>query len=290
MAQNFNDLQNKFSNVNGNNKEEKEEKIQLYSDFDELKLYFGEPYWVTDKICIYQPTIGDILKFGDTKFYNIVMSLCGNSTIFRLQLHRSGIDWNEVSDFDMFYMMSRTLTPKHTSLIFGDLNLSWFEAFQNNIKNCKELIYIPRDENGNYIEIDYDEAIKIDEFVYQKMVNYLREMFDVHPKTEFAKNNATKEAILWEDEENEKIRIMEQKKHPYDKSYLLPLVSSLVNHPGFKYKSNELKELNIYQFMDSVKRLQVYENKTALLKGMYSGFVDGSAIKQNDINWLCDLS
>ena len=26
-------------------------------DFDELKMYFGEDYWVTDKICIKQPTI-----------------------------------------------------------------------------------------------------------------------------------------------------------------------------------------------------------------------------------------
>ena len=38
-------------------------------DFDELKMYFGEDYWVTDKICIKQPSIGDIIEFGDSKFY-----------------------------------------------------------------------------------------------------------------------------------------------------------------------------------------------------------------------------
>ena len=96
--------------------------------------------------------------------------------------------------------------------------------------------------------------------------------------------------MIWEDEEKEKARAMERKNHPYDKSYLLPLVSALVNHPGFKYKTNELKQLNIYQFMDSVRRLQVYENTTALLKGMYSGFVDGSQIHERDVNWLRDLS
>ena len=29
-------------------------------EYDELKMYFGEDYWVTDKICISQPTIKQI--------------------------------------------------------------------------------------------------------------------------------------------------------------------------------------------------------------------------------------
>ena len=64
----------------------------------------------------------------------------------------------------------------------------------------------------------------------------------------------------------------------------------MVNHPGFKYKLQELKDVNIIQFMDSVQRLQLYENTTALLKGIYSGMVDSSKIKQKDLNWLKDLN
>ena len=64
----------------------------------------------------------------------------------------------------------------------------------------------------------------------------------------------------------------------------------MVNHPGFKYKTNELKEIGIVQFMDSVKRLQTYENATALIKGSYSGFVDTSKIDKEQFNWLKDLN
>ena len=108
---------------------------------------------------------------------------------------------------------------------------------------------------------------------------------------EHPNNKATKEAMIWEDEMNQKVEEEKRKKRDRTKSFLLPLISSMVNHPGFKYKTSELKEIGIVQFMDSVKRLQTYESATALLKGMYSGFIDISKDKnlQKQINWLKDL-
>ena len=96
--------------------------------------------------------------------------------------------------------------------------------------------------------------------------------------------------MILEEEEKLKLQKLKKEKEDIKKSFLLPLISSLVNHPGFKYKTNELKDIGIYQFMDSVQRLQVYENSTALLKGMYSGFVDSKQINQKHLNWLKDLN
>ena len=261
-------------------------------DFDELKMYFGEDYWVTDKICIKCPTIGDILEFGDSKFYSTLNLFCANPTSLRLQLWRIGIDWNSISDFELFsQIIIKNLTPKDTCLLFGDLNFSWFEYVHDNKKDCDLLIYIPRDKSGNMIHIDYEDAIIIDELIYKKIIKYLCVMFDLHLKVEHAKNKATKEAIIWEDEMNLKNEEQKKKNRDYSKSFLLPLISSMVNHPGFKYKTNELKEIGIVQFMDSVKRLQTYESVTALMKGMYSGFMDTSKIDmQKDLNWLKDLN
>ena len=72
-------------------------------------------------------------------------------------------------------------------------------------------------------------------------------------------------------------------------SYLLSLVSSCLNHPGFKYKLEDLENMGIYRFMDSVKRIQKYEHSTAVLKGMYSGFVDGSKINPEKYNFMGDV-
>ena len=265
---------------------------ELIYDFDELKMYFGEDYWVTDKICIKQPTIGDILEFGDTKFYSMLNLFCANPTYLRLQLWKMGIDWNKISDFDLFsQIIIHSFTPKETYLLFGDLNFSWFKYVHDSKKDCDLLVYIPQDESGNLIPVNYSDAIVIDELVYTKIIKYLCVMFNLVFKVEHAKNKVTKEAMIWEDEMNLKNEEKKKSKREYSKSYLLPIISSMVNHPGFKYKTNELKDIGIVQFMDSVKRLQTYESVTALMSGMYSGFMDTSKINtQKDLNWLKDLN
>ena len=47
--------------------------------------------------------------------------------------------------------------------------------------------------------------------------------------------------------------------------------------------------MNIFEFYDSVKRLQVYENATACLKGLFSGFVDGSKISADQYNFMKEI-
>ena len=261
-------------------------------DFDELKMYFGEDYWVTDKICIKIPTIGDILEFGDTRFYKTLNLFCSNPTSLRLQLWKSKVDWNTISDFELFsQIIIKNFEPEDTCLLFGDLNFSWFELAHDPEKDCDLLVYIPRDKDGNLTPVKYDDTAIIDEFVYSKMIKYLCTVFNLHFKVEHAKNKATKEAMIWEDEMNLANEERKNKDKDTSKSFLLPLISSMVNHPGFKYKTSELKEIGIYQFMDSVKRLQTYESVTALMKGMYSGFMDSSKINiQKDLNWCRDLS
>jgi hypothetical protein len=68
------------------------------------------------------------------------------------------------------------------------------------------------------------------------------------------------------------------------------IISACVNHPGFKYKLDELKQVGVCEFYDSVKRLQVYEASTALLKGMYSGMIDSSKINPDEYNFMRDAS
>lgn len=131
-----------------------------------------------------------------------------------------------------------------------------------------------------------ETQIFINETVYTYMAKYIRTMFNMHPKVEKAKGRTTKEWIIEEEKEKQ---ALEAKNSDDSNSRLLTLVSSMVNHPGFKYKTNELENVGIVEFMDSVQRLQVYENATALMSGIYSGMVDMSKIDKNEFNWLRDL-
>jgi len=111
----------------------------------------------------------------------------------------------------------------------------------------------------------------------------LRELLNVHPKIEKAKGKATKSWMIQEDKMNL------QNKSTESSSNTLSLISACTNHSGFKYKLQELKDVGIYQFMDSVKRIQKYETATAALQGSYSGFVDSSKLKKELFDFMSDI-
>ena len=97
--------------------------------YDILKMYYGEEFKVTDYLTIYQPSIGDIIEFGETHFFSIASLLCANTTSMRLELWRSGYDWNEVTDFELFCSIAAMLPREQTYLIFGDFDLSSLVAY-----------------------------------------------------------------------------------------------------------------------------------------------------------------
>ena len=73
-------------------------------DFDELKIYFGDPYDIIlddgKIIRIKQPSIGDMLEVGEKRIYSTVSYFTCNTTSYRVQLWDMGIDWNKISDFE----------------------------------------------------------------------------------------------------------------------------------------------------------------------------------------------
>ena len=44
-------------------------------DVDSLQLYFGDDYIINDYIVIHQPTIGEVVKYGEAKYFSMVHTL-----------------------------------------------------------------------------------------------------------------------------------------------------------------------------------------------------------------------
>ena len=242
-------------------------------DFDRLKMYFGEPYKIvseTGSIEILQPKIGDILYFGERDFYAMLNVFISNTTSYRLQLWEMGVDWNKITDYELFCMLIKSLDVNSTKLLFNDLDFRLFDLYGKKV-----------DETDVVTLYNKEQQVEIDENTYQHIAAYLRLMFNIYPKVEKAKGKTTKEWMIDED----RINLLNSKKES-SKSTLLPLVSSCVNHPGFKYKLEELKDMGIVQFMDSVQRLQIYESTTALMKGMYSGMIDTKGLDKDALNFM----
>lgn len=268
-------------------------------NFDRSKMFFCKPYIVNDYITITQPRYGEIIEFGESNFYRVLSVFTGNTTSNRIQLWDMGIDWNRISNWDLFTMMVVNLKQEDTKLLFGDLD---FTKFQIYIKNGTEKYSDDQefDENGDKIlawerqpdKILYDAENDwmIDELLYLHIREYLRILFDQHPKQEYIRGKSTKKSVI----ETERQRIELKKRMKKDKGYvdygdsvLLPMVITLVNTAGFKYRTQELENLGIYELMCAINKFQIIEQTRALLRGMYGGFLDSSKIdKQNDLNWF----
>ncbi len=254
--------------------EEALQKERSKYEIDKLQLYFGEPYQLNDKIKILQPTVGEIIQIGEQKVYSTVHVFVANPTMYRLVLWNMGVDWNKITDFQLFQMLAPTLTKDNTEFLFGDIDFSKLHRYQKTI-----------DDQVSVVLYDPEQDLEIDEETYDKLAWYIRSMFNIFPKVEKAKGKYTKQAIIDEEQMN-----YDRRKNEKYQSTLLPLISSCLNHPGFKYTKKELPDVGIVEFMDSVQRLQIYESSRALLAGSYSGFVDTSKIDKSQFDFMRDIS
>ena len=255
-------------------------------EFDHLQMYFGDPYVIdlentNGALTVYTPTIGDIIAIGEKRFYQTLNIFTCNTTQYRLVLWELGIDWNECTDFVLFMMLYKQIDHDVSKLLFGDLDFSKFVPLSKHIL----------DENGEDLTEpvlwNEEEQIEINADVHNHFSQYLREMFMIKMEEKLTDDRILKQWYIEKDK-----RAVENAKKKQDKgikSGLQPIISALVNHPGFKYKLRELKDVNVSEFYDSVRRLQVYEQSTALMRGLYSGMIDGSKISSDQYNFMREI-
>lgn len=238
-------------------------------DVDELQLYFGDDYIINDQIKIHQATINEIMLYGEASYFSLVHTITAIPSDMKSQLFDMGLDWCEVQDYELFMMLSQTLTPDKTSLIFGDLDFSKLKPFRN-------------PQNDNIVLADKESGVIIDEMIYLRIVSYLRKLHNIKPKVEKAGNKITKKVLIEEDRQ----KILNSKDKPF-KSYLLPLISAVKVKQG--YTKDYVRNMGLYEFMDDVSRTQIINNAEHLLNAAYAGTIDMKKIDKKELNWMREL-
>lgn len=247
----------------------------LRSNVNLLKLYFGDDLKYKDKLIIHQPTIQDFVDFGEKVYYETVSPFVSNTTGYRLQLWDLGIDWNTIEDIELFAILAKSINKDVSKRLFNGVDFSTFSLFKKKEhQSSKKQEYVFRSDDSN-LEFTQDEILEIS--------SYIQYMFNVFPpEPEFCSNKTLKQDLINKDRQN----IIKSLNSKQSSTGLIDMISFCLNHPGFKYKKNELREVCIFEFMDSVRRLQIYESTSALMSGMYSGMCDLSKIDKNEFNFM----
>lgn len=251
--------------------------------FNLLKMYFGDDYVVDleglkGKIVIHQPTMEAIIQSGDDEFYQTLSVFVNTTASSRLMLWDNGIDWNEITDFDLFCITYKTINPEISKYFFGDLDWNKFKIVSFKIDEEKSEIRLLNEE----------DEIEINEEVFEHIHQYLQNMFKMIPPdyhSNYTDSSVLKKLWIRKD----RVALNQAQKKQKQKISLLSQISSYINHPGTKYKLSELREIGISEFYDSLERLRIYEHTTALLKGMFSGMIDGKKIKPEDYDFMKEI-
>ena len=273
-------------------------------DVDDLKIYRGSDIRITDKIVVTQPTIDQIIEFGEKRYFTAVHTLIGVGADFKWQLwDYFGIDYTKIEDFDLFKKMICGLLSSKKK-IYKELkeNPEQYEEHINKMtkEDWEELLFNPislvlkdidfadfeeykSDKSPETFLYDKEHDITIDRFVYARIVDAVRKIHGFKRNNEIPANEITKMDLI--DDARDDAMIASQK--PY-KSVLKPLISALAVKTG-QLGSDSIWNTKINMFFDSIKRINKIQDATLLLQGAYSGFASLKGVDKTRLDWAGEI-
>lgn len=222
---------------------------------------------INDKINIYIPTVGEIIDNEDS-YYNLISILTAMPIDFMVQLDDAGIDFTSINEYELFLLLFVGLQSQDTSLIFQDLDLTKFRFDEN-------------PENGMMTVFDEENGIRIDRAIHNQISTVLRKIHHFEKNRRKPANKEAKEYLLKRAREK-----LKRKRYRHEDSQLESLIIALVNTEQFKYNFEEVRELSIYQFNESVRQIVKKVDYDNRMYGIYAGTVNPKEFSQDDLNWL----
>lgn len=232
-----------------------------------INLLFKTQFDINDSIHIMIPSVGDVLENEDL-YYNLVAALTAMPIDMMVQLDDEGIDFTDISEYDLFLRIFHDLRGMDTSLIFGDLDLSKFELAIN-------------EETNGIVLLDKENDIVIDRRVQARIAATLRRIHNIERNTKRPANNDAKEYMLKRARDK-----MKRRRGRQEFSQLEPLIIAMVNTEQYKYDFDGTKKLTIYQFNESVRQVINKVDYEHRMHGVYSGTINPKELSQDDLTWI----
>lgn len=242
---------------------------------DELKLYMSEDIEIANGIVLKCPLIRDIAEFGESAYFSMVQQLCATPSSMMVQLDDMKLNYMKIKDFELFMMISQSLTPKTTHLLLGDLDLSKFKP--HHFGDAEEVILVHEDT------INDEKPVMINSIIYEVLTTYIRKMHNFKKDEKKAGNEITRRQLIRLARQDAEIA----KNKPYE-SFLRPVISAVKCRMG--YEMSYIKNMGIFELFDDLSRLNVIINADAALNGMFCGMVDTRKMDKTVLNWTRNIT
>ena len=227
---------------------------------------------ITDKLSLHIPTVGEILDNQDL-YFNLVSIFTSTPFQYMVQLDDIHIDYTTITDYQMFLIFFPLYVGEDMSILFGDIDTSNFGIYTNQ-QNDTTVIYNPTND------------VIIDELVYNNIANTLRRVNLIKKVMSKPANENARKYLIKKERKRLKRLARERKKKGNDDSEFEKYIVALVNNKDFKYNYEEVENLSIYKFYQSLRQIQTNINFNNIMRGVYAGTVDASKIDKSSLSWI----
>lgn len=234
-------------------------------------LLYNQVVPVADGIEFRVHTLEEIFEFGEQQYYEDISLFLATPWDYMWSLHESGIDYEDITNFELFLGLVTNFTEEDARFLFGDtLPLHRMKPAQNVETN--EIVLIDPE----------DQEVQFNARSLTVLAALIRKIHYIQYERHIAGNKEAKAYFL---ERARKKARRAKRKQRYE-STLEPLIISLVNAPEFPYNYETCKNVTIYQFMASLAKIPQRLSWNFVMHGVHVGMIDSKNIDWDKLNWL----
>lgn len=235
----------------------------------------GEDYYINENIILHNPTIEEIIDFGEQKYLQLISILTMRPYDDMVGLDDAGLNYQDFTDFDMFLRNYRAITPDMSSIILPDINLT-------------EFVVAIKNDTGATVLLHQEKQIVIDELVFAYIAGFVRTINFISSKLEYDVGNEVTRQYLIKKKRKAMKRKAKKPSKPFE-SFLSNVISFLCSHNGCKYNYDSILNLTIGQIYDNFYRISAIDERERYLNILSTGMVKRDKTDTKKLNWTRSL-
>lgn len=235
-----------------------------------LNLLFSKSVPVANKIRFNIRNLGEILEFGENEYFAAISTFLADPFDYMLPLYEAGIDYEQIDEFQLFLSLLGQLTPETMQFLFGDTLTFENKVLAQDNQNNEEIVLVNPEDPEDVFNASTLMAV----------ADVIRQVHFMEHQVRKAGNAAAKQYFL------ELAMKRAKRKKKEEKPALTPLIVSLVNAPEFPYNYETCKEVSIYQFLSSVRKIPKRLSWNFVMHGVHVGMIDGKSLNWQELDWM----
>lgn len=237
----------------------------------------GDDYIINDYITLHNPTIREILDFGQEKYLMFISLITMRPYDDMVALDDAGLNYQDFTDYDIFLRNYKAMSPDVTGLVIKGVDLTAF-IIKLNEETQRPVLYNP------------NTGIVIDELIYSCIASFVRRINFISSKIEYDVGDERARRYLI-DKQRRLMKKKKKKKQGVSNSfYISNIISLLCSLSGCKYNYQTITDLKISQLYDNYYRICMIDERERYLAILCTGMVKQESKDSSKLNWTRDLT